>query len=210
MKKVLYYIVATLLLCVLVNVWFWESFQWEMKPYEPYDDEQFVRLYQYSVNCDDQEFLGKQSGDPSKNIYALQGLPQDDFLYITGGLYGGEDIVMAKTAREPIFDYPVKKIEFRLWRDANWATVEDAHVIEQVVSVRKGEEYGIAQPLSSTGSIRFYFDLPCGLVCEYSLCDTYDNKIKMICENSDFDEEREYDLTELLSPWVVYPEESFE
>ena len=82
--------------------------------------------------------LGKGE-DMLDNIYALKGLPQEDFLYRDeGGLYGGHDIslLMNKNVDEPILNYAVNKIEIEK-SDGSTVSIENNDMINHLLQLRK-------------------------------------------------------------------------
>lgn len=146
--------------------------------------------------------LGKGE-DMLDNIYALKGLPQEDFLYRDeGGLYGGHDIslLMNKNVDEPILNYAVNKIEIEK-SDGSTVSIENNDMINHLLQLRKNGvseecEDRDTEPVMNT---TVYFDLPCQLLWKCSVLTNEEGIVQLICFQVKENGWYAYDATAILS-----------
>ena len=164
--------------------------------------------------------------DMLTNIYAIEGLSENEYLGITrGSLWGNGNksnrasLIMNKNVQEPIFRYDI--YEVKIERDkvnfdgsittvGNPIVIKDSGIIANLISLHaegngKREDDFKTDPESNYyNSVSFYFDLPCELIWNSSIFRDKDEDGNHIiywrCYNVAENREICYVVTEILLP----------
>lgn len=184
---------------------------WERKIHPIPDDFHSIPYYQ----ADKDMYLGKrgtEDADVLTGVYSIQGLPEEDFLYLEEYYItapGGPPSItlyMREGAKEPIYKYldVVEKVVVEVWQEEftveNSITITNSDIWNSLLFQRKkGEKVFLPNIYpSDSNNLNFYFDLPCDLIWNTMLYFSDENKIYWFCGDLEDEQYIWYDVTSEL------------
>lgn len=204
-RKWVIHISVILIVLVFIGLFVISSFkscQSNFKYYIDISNYEWIELEHYSGKP--KEYLGKYPNNIFCNIYGLEGIDENELLYLNGsGMIGfGSNeytkIIMNDEFEEPIKRFPIKEIVITN-SESSTIKIEDVTILNQIERVLKeqtGNTY--SSFLSGKFNTTVYFDVSCDLSWSCVFEKRTDNSIHLIGYDQKQQEFRDYDVTDIF------------
>ena len=127
-------------------------------------------------------------------------MPTDSFLYLSGGVFNYETVVMNQKAKEPLLQYDITKIEIQKG-DKCVVCIEEQGILQKLLSLRRNEAFigtGNVDSYDDTFTMILHFNLPCDLLHK-SIIYADGNNLYWQCRDIQTDSLYIYNVTALFN-----------